>query len=60
MSSYGIASEITKIAIENKAIHLDNTRTDNQEEIEKANIFNAKQISDFYKTIYNAVSSAGE
>ena len=60
MTAHEITSEITKIAIENKSILLDNTHTPNHETIEEINAFNTKQISDFYKAIYNSVISADE
>ena len=60
MKIYEIASEITKTAIENNSIRLTSCATNDETVIENTNTFNAKQISDFYKTIYNAVLSAGE
>ncbi len=60
MSVHELATEITKIAIENKTICLNPYNYDSDEEAETQNTFNAKQIADFYKTIFKAIKSASE
>ena len=60
MSIYEITSEIVKTAIENNKITFLNRSTINEDEIERQNCFNAKQISDFYLTIFNAINSSFE
>ena len=57
MTTHEIALEITKTAIENKTIRFDISSCDNNDKIKKQNEFNVTQISDFYKTIYNAIKS---
>lgn len=53
-----MATEIVKSAIENKVIRFNHFTYDEDKNIEEQNKFNAKQISDYYKTIVETISSA--
>lgn len=53
-----MATEIVKSAIENKVIRFNYFTYDEDKYIEEQNKFNAKQISDYYKTIVETISSA--
>lgn len=53
-----LATEITKTAIENHAIVFNNYGYSDDSETETQNTFNAKQVADFYATIYEALKSA--
>lgn len=57
IGSIEAATLLTKTAIENHMIDFDNSiaRTD-YAEAEKQNAHNAKQIADFYKTIFDAIN----
>jgi len=56
MNSIEAASLLTKTAIENNMIDFDNTPwKSNYEKAEAKNQHNAKQIADFYTTIYEAI-----
>lgn len=58
MSTLELASEIVKSAIENKAICLQDYAFNDKNSAEEQNAFNAKQISDFYQTIFKAIESS--
>ena len=53
-----LATEITKTAIENHAIVFNNCAHSDDSETEYQNTFNAKQVADFYATIYEALKAA--
>lgn len=57
MSIYEITSEIVKTAIENNKITFLNYAVTDEEAAERQNSFNAKQIADFYKAVFNGVDS---
>lgn len=52
MSIYEIAANLTSTAIENNVINFGKDKADNIE--------NAEQITEFYKTIFKALSSIDE
>lgn len=53
-----LATEIVKSAIENKAIQFNTLDYEDDEKVEEQNKFNAKQISDYYRTIAETINSA--
>lgn len=57
MSKHEIAAELTKSAIENHLIKFNNHSYSNDDSCETQNVFNAKQVADFFTTIYKAVDS---
>jgi len=55
MGGCDIAYELTKAALENGAIKLNTNNNGTDDSKEASNSFNAKQISDFYNSIFNAI-----